>query len=256
MSLQSQRTLIPVAAILTLALLGSCTHFTKSAGSGGGLLAGSSDHLGAKLIEVRGYALAPDQSVPPAALGYAVPIFTSRDQAARFCPLFVKRLTFGGLLTRGTPLRVRSYGQDVRIVPFVWPVTDWKPSEAPECKRLVERYNISAARNFFQLAVQSIRANGGSASDIIADGPFIATARRVSGTVMLYDLSRAPDTDYQRWFTMAVEQLSNPAINGSSRYVTPPWRDKVRYYVFGSIPAWEGVLKILIPGFANEHAKS
>jgi hypothetical protein len=219
---------------------------------GGGGLAGNGHPADERpgFIEVRGYALAPQDQVPTNAIGYAVPIFTDMSQIQHFCPLFRSQLTFEGALDAGTPLKVRSYGNTVQIAPFIWPVTSWTSDDKPDCKLLVERYNISGARQFFAIAQQAIRASGGQPADALEHGPFIVVARRVSGSVMVFDLSRAPDGDYKLWLSRAVEQLSNPIVD-TTRVVRPPWRDQVRAYVFGVMPVFTGVLEKLIPNFTK-----
>lgn len=208
-----------------------------------------------KLIEVRGYVLARNDQVPANAIGYAVPIFTNRQEIDRFCPLFLDYMSFSGALNQGTPMRINSYGQEVLIAPFVWPVTTWSKDDKADCKTLGDRYDISGARTFLKQAQQTIAAQGGRDIDTLKSGPFILTARRVSGSMVLYDLSQAPDDDYPTWLTRAVEQMSNPAAT-QTMYVTPNWHDKARYYVFGAIPSFNGILNVLMPGFKDAHAKN
>jgi len=233
-------------ALSALAIPG-CTNLRGSAG--GGLL-----NPGGSLIEVRGYSLGPDQSVPADAVGYAVPIFTSKDQAARFCPLFTSKLSFNGSLNGGTKMLVRSYGQTVRIAPFVWPVTGGASGQAGDCRTLVDRYNVSAARTFYSVAAAAIQAQGGGQVQALGTGPYIMLARRISGTVIVFDLSRAPAGDYSEWLDRAIGQLGNPAVGGTG-YVTTTLRDNVRFYVFGAVPTFSGILNILIPGYKAEHDK-
>ncbi|WP_087124885.1 MULTISPECIES: hypothetical protein [Burkholderiaceae] len=207
------------------------------------------------MIEVRGYVLARNDQVPDGAIGYAVPIFTSRQEIDRFCPLFLDRMSISGALNKGAPMRINSYGQEKQIVPFVWPVTSWSANDTADCKTLGDRYDISGARTFFKQAQQTIGAHGGRDIDALRNGPFILTAKRVSGSMVLYDLSQAPDDDYPTWLTRAIEQMSNPLAT-QTVYVTPNWHDKARYYVFGTIPAFNGILDVLMPGFKGAHAKS
>lgn len=230
--------------------------------AGGGLLGAqpptwnnSLAPTGEKLIEVRGYVLVRNDRVPANAIGYAVPILTSRQEIDRFCPLFLDRMSFSGALNQGTPMRVDSYGKEVQIAPFVWPVTTWSENDKADCKTLGDRYDISGARTFLKQAQETIAAHGGRDIDALQSGPFILTARRVSGCMVLYDLSQAPDGDYPIWLTRAVEQMSNPAAT-ETLYVTPNWHDKARYYIFGTIPSFIGILNVLMPGFTDAHAKS
>jgi hypothetical protein len=222
--------------------------------AGGGAIDPLKQALGPPLVEVRGYALTPENSVPANAIGYAVPVFTSTEQAARFCPAFLNRLSFEGALNSESRLTVRSYGRSVQIAPFVWPVTRWTASDKADCVGLVARYNLSGARTFYTVAANAIRRQGGRPSDTLSDGPFIVTARRVSGTVMVFDLSRAPDNDYEKWLVRSVEQLTDPTLTGRT-IVTPSWRDRMRYYVFGSVAAFQPIIDVLIPGFSDEHKK-
>ncbi len=251
-----------VSAVLVLTT--SCEVATPvNSSAGGGLLGApppvgwnnSPAPTGEKLIEVRGYVLARNDQVPANAIGYAVPILTSRQEIDRFCPLFLDHISFSGALNQGTPMRVNSYGQDVQIAPFVWPVTSWSSDDKADCKTLGDRYDISGARTFLKQAQQTIAAQGGRDIDALKSGPFILTARRVSGSMVLYDLSQAPDDDYPTWLTRAVQQMSNPAAT-QTLYVTPNWHDKARYYVFGAIPSFNGILNVLMPGFKDAHAKS
>lgn len=244
-----------VSALAALLAVIGCASFGVRRGVSGGGGAPLVAQPGPQLVEVRGYALPPEASVPPDAIGYAVPIFTSREQAARFCPIFLRRLNFDGILDARTKLMVRTYGQSVQIAPFVWPVTSWRATDRADCGTLIPRYNISGAKVFYALALNAIRKNGGRKSHALTEGPFIVTARRVSGTTMIYDLSRVPDNDYDRWLVQAAEQLTNPTLSGQT-YVTPTWRDKVRFYVFGSISSFQGIIDVLIPGFTKEHGKS
>jgi hypothetical protein len=241
--------------ILALLVGAGCASKKSLSGVGGGGGARpASTKPGPLLVEVRGYVLAPSASVPPDAIGYAVPIFTSREQAKNFCGSFIGRLSFGGRLDSNVKLQVRTYGQTVQIAPFVWPVTSWTTGDKADCVSLVARYNLSGARIFYKLAVDAIRANGGRPSDALSQGPFIVTARRVSGTTMIYDLSRAPDNDYEKWLVRAAEQLTDPSWSRQT-YVTPRWRDRMRYYVFGSISTFQGIVDVLIPGFSKEHER-
>lgn len=238
--------------LLVFFLTGCATDGVATAGGGE---TGAGGGVRPKLIEVRGYALAERDKAPESAIGYAVPIFTNREQALRFCPLFRSKLTFSGALDARTPLTVESYGRKVEIAPFIWPVTSWARTDAPTCARLVERYNISGAKTFFQLAQQAIIANGGRPADTLEEGPFIVTARRVSGAVMVYDLTRAPDGDYGLWLSRTITDLSNPGLT-TTVVVRPPLRDQVRAFAFGAVPSWEGILEVLIPGFRDAHAKA
>lgn len=253
---RAARTLPGVTGIVALIALAGCAMTGHQAGSaGGGVLNPFSNKPGPMLVEVRGYVLAPSGSVPQNAIGYAVPVFTTRQQAMRFCPAFLKRLNFEGMLDARTKLMARTYGQTVQIAPFVWPVTNWGPDDKADCATLVQRYNISGARIFHTLALNAINRNGGGPAHALTDGPFIVTARRVSGTTMIFDLSRAPDNDYDKWLVRSAEQLTNPTLTGQT-YVTPTWRDRMRYYVFGSVDTFQGVIDVLIPGFSAEHRRS
>lgn len=241
-------------AMLAVFVLG-CTTAKMTAASGGGLL-GANDGAasGRSVIEVRGYTLSPQDRVPTKAIGYAVPVFTDRAQAVRFCSAFRSQLTFAGSLDGRTPMVVQSYGQTVQIAPFVWPVTSWQARDKPDCKLLVERYNLSGARMFFDLAQRAIVEAGGRPVDALEPGPFIVTARRVSGAVVVYDLSRAPDNDYGKWLAKSVQQLSNPTM-GNTMVVQPTRRDQVRAFIFGALPTFQGVLNVLLPGFKDAHDK-
>ena len=255
---------LKATVLASLALVGSsCTSTRETVASqpsggvvggvvAGGVLGASSVDRG--LIEVRGYALSPTHRVPTDAIGYAVPVFTDLRQAARFCPAFRSQLTFAGSLERRTPLVVQSYGQRVQIAPFVWPVTSWTNGDKPTCEVLVARYNLAGARMFFDLAQRAIVEAGGRPVDALEPGPFLVTARRTSGAVIVYDLSRAPDNDYGRWLARSVRQLSNPTI-ANTIVVRPSRRDQVRAFVFGALPAFEGVLNLLIPGYKEERRK-
>ena len=249
---------------IVLASTASCASLpgTGNPSSGGGLLGppppigwnNSPAPTGQKLIEVRGYVLARKDQVPTSAIGYAVPIFTNRAEIERFCPLFLSQMSFGGVLDQGTSMRINSYGQEVQIAPFVWPATHWTKEDKADCKTLADRYDTSGARIFLKRAQQTIAAHGGRDVDTLQSGPFILTARRVSGSMVLYDLSRAPDGDYPTWLTRAIEQMSNPAAT-QTLYVTPNWHDQARYFVFGAIPSFNGILDALMPGFKGAHAK-
>lgn len=244
-----------VAGCAAILLVAGCAARPVPGGvAGGGSLKPIGTKLGPALIEVRGYTLTPEQSVPENAIGYAVPVFTSSEQAIRFCPAFLKRLSFAGALDTNTKLMVRTYGRSVQVAPFVWPVTNWSAADRADCAGLVRRYNLSGARLFYTIALNAIRQGGGS-PNALSGGPFIVTARRVSGTVMVFDLSRAPDNDYDKWLVRSVEQISNPALSGKTM-VTPGWRDRMRYYVFGSVASFRPIIDVLIPGFSKEHDKS
>ena len=235
------------ALAILLAATASCASLRSS--SGGGLLS-----PGGSPIEVRGYALAPEQKVPADAVGYAVPIFTTKEQAQRFCPLLTSRLTFNGSMDASVKMLVRSYGQTVEVAPFVWPVSAWSAGQSGDCSTLVERYNVSAARTFYARATAEIQARGGGPAQAMGAGPYIMLVRRISGTVMLFDLSRAPADDYPRWLDKAIAQLGNPAVGGTG-YVATSMRDNVRFYVFGAVPTFTGILNVLIPGYKSEHDK-
>jgi hypothetical protein len=104
---------------------------------------------------------------------------------------------------------------------------------------------------FFQLAQDAIIAHGGRPADSLESGPFIVTARRLSGAVTVYDLTRAPQGDYGKWIATSVGELSDPLDNGLTIIVIPPVRDQVRAFVFGSEPDWERIVNMLIPGFSQ-----
>ncbi len=240
-----------LAAAVAAAPCCTAPRYATVGGSSGGAVVGGGGTAARGLIEVRGFALTPSDRVPAGAIGYAVPIFTDRTQASRFCPLFRSRLSFAGALHAETPLKVQSYGRIVQIAPFVWPVTTWRAGDRPDCTLLVERYDVSGARSFLTLAQQAIRDLGGGPADSLEGGPFIVTARRVSGAVMVYDLSRAPDNDYGKWLSRAVTDLSDPFLT-EAVVVKPTRRDQVRAFVFGTIPSWRGILGLLVPGFKDE----
>jgi hypothetical protein len=200
------------------------------------------------MIEVRGYVLAPSDQVPAAAIGYAVPIFARRADVERFCPALTARIGFAGALTGATPLRVTTYGQIEDIAPFVWPVTSWSAPAPYDCAHLVAQYNISGAQVFLRKARQAIASNGGSIDVAAEPGPFIMTARRNCNGVMLYDLSQAPPEDYDAWVGKAITELSGPR-DCHAMIVEPTFRDKVRAFVFASVPSFNGILKVLIPGY-------
>jgi hypothetical protein len=192
--------------------------------------------------------LTPADQVPPDAIGYAVPIFTTRTEAARFCPLALERVGFVGALTSSTPMFLDTYGETEDVAPFVWPVTAWTRGEPFDCAHLVARYNIAGAQVFLRKARRAIAAHGGVAKLANEDGPFIMTARRACGGVMLYDLSRAPNLDWERWLRQAIVDLSRPS-DCRVTVVRPVMRDQVRAFVFASAPSWQGILKILVPGY-------
>ena len=245
------------AAVLIVLAASSCKPEDDSNKNGGGIIkpqTGSKQNAPAHLISVEGYVLAPQDKVPDTAIGYAVPVFTNMNDAARFCPLFLNQLTFAGQIKANTNLKVDSYGHTTDIAPFVWPVTSWSKQDKASCDLLSQRYSIAGARMFFNLAQQAIAANGGKPADALQTGPFIVTARRVSKTVMVFDLTRAPHGDYNRWLAQAVQELSNPLI-GNSTIVTPTFHDQVRAFVFSNIPVFDGVLQILVPGYREAQSK-
>lgn len=244
---------VRLAALLPLALLlplAGCQPMKSAAG--GGILGRDS---GRTYIEVRGYVLAPDQSVPVDAVGYAVPIFTSSEQASRFCPQFISRLSGGGVLDARTKMKVSAYGRAVQIAPFIWPVSSWTAGSVADCGTLVGRYNLSGAKTFYGIAADQIRAKGGTAPGRLGEGPYIMAVRRATGNVLLLDLSTVPLGDYQHWFDQAVGFLTDPRI-GDDGYRSATLRDQVRFYVFGSIPDFMPVLTMLIPSFKAGNAKS
>jgi hypothetical protein len=245
----TKRNLSRLLFLVPMVALASCVRAPQSAG-GGVLQPGP----GKAPIEVRGYVLTQDQTPPTDALGYAVPIFTSLDQAAQFCPMFTARLSMDGALTSRSKMVVTAYGQTVRIAPFIWPATDWPTGSVSDCKSLVQHYNLSGAKIFSTLATDVIRKNGGTVPDGLGDGPFIMATRRASGTVLLLDLSKVPPGDYQQWFDRAVSYLSDPRVDDTG-YHAATLHDQVRFYVFGSIPDFMPVLNMLVPSFKTEHAK-
>jgi hypothetical protein len=249
---QTWRSFALATAIAAVMLVGCSPSNTSSTTNGGGLIDGHNGAQNQKLILVEGYVLAPQDKVPDNAIGYAVPIFTNRDDAARFCPIFLSQLTFQGALTAHTKLIVDSYGQTVDIAPFVWPVTSWSNTDKPDCATLSARYNVSAAKQFFDLAQQAIVAHGGRTADTLEKGPFIMTARRLNRTVMIYDLTEAPDGDYSGWLQTAVGELSNPLDIDETTEVEPSTRDKVRAFIFANEPTFDGILKILVPGYGQK----
>jgi hypothetical protein len=74
-------------------------------------------------------------------------------------------LAFKGSLHSNTKLEVQSYGQEAQIAPFVWPVTSWSKTDKPTCDLLSQRYNLTAAQQFFTLAQKAIVAHGGRPVD-------------------------------------------------------------------------------------------
>lgn len=246
-----------------LALITACEFAPAVNPSAGGGLLGEPPPIGwnnspaprgENRIEVRGYVLMRNDQVPLSAIGYAVPIFTSRQEIDRFCPQFLDRMSISGVLNQGTPMRINSYGREVQIAPFIWPVTTWSERDTADCRTLGDRYDIAGARTFLRQAQETIASRGGRDSDALKGGPYILTARRVSGSLVLYDLSRAPDGDYPTWLTRAIEQLSNPDAT-ETLYVRPNWHDQVRYYVFGAIPSLTGIVNMLMPGFREAQSK-
>ena len=203
-------------------------------------------------LEVRGYVLSRENDFPPNAIAYAVPIFLTTDQAQRFCPAFIKRMTFEGALSSQTQLRVQYAGRAVEIVPFAWPVTMWN-GEPAACTTLVARYDIGRARAFLNAARSQLQARPQAASLTNAAGPFIVIARRRGDSIVVYDLSQAPDADYDRWLLETMTSLESNG--GATGIVSPDWRDKLRFAVFSAVPAVRNALTDLVPGFGRAEAR-
>jgi hypothetical protein len=212
----------------------------------------------AGVIEVRGYVLARDGDIPKDAIGYAIPVFGTRAEAARFCPAFRNRLTFEGAIRATTDLDITERGQRIRVAPFVWPVTSWSPLWQPTCANLVERYDYAGGRTFLAQARQQISARlGASAPALSAGGPFIVTAARKGGAVLVYDLSAAPDTDYDKWLLRTIEAMERGRDNRApAGVVTPGLRDQVRYVMFSLVPAIDQALGTFLPWYAQARAEN
>lgn len=212
----------------------------------------------AGVIEVRGYVLARDGAIPKDAIGYAIPVFGTREEAARFCPAFRNRLTFEGAIRATTDLDITERGQRIRVAPFVWPVTSWNGSMQPTCANLVERYDYAGGRTFLAAARQQISARlGASAPALSAGGPFIVTAARKGGAVLVYDLSAAPDTDYDKWLLRTIEAMERGRDNRAlAGVVTPGLRDQVRYVMFSLVPAIDQALGTFLPWYAQARAEN
>lgn len=202
-------------------------------------------------LEVRGYVLARDGAIPRDARAYAVVAFRQASEAQRFCPAFRARLDFEGALVSGTDLTVTSRGLPVEIAPMIWPVTSWGAADRPDCATLVARYDYAGARAFLQEARRSLAPLGLATTFNATSGPFIISARR-SGSLTVYDLSRAPDADYDRWLVQTVDGIesgvSGPAV------VAPGWRDQMRFYAFSAVPSIEAALDVFVPGYAKARA--
>jgi len=206
---------------------------------------------------VRGYVLARDGDIPRDAVAYEIAVFRKKEEAARFCPAFLKRLTFEGGLTAQTELSVTSRGKPVEIAPFIWPVTAWTAADKaakPTCEVLVARYDYAGARTFLAEAKSQLGARadlGGALAS--SDGPFIVVARK-AGATTVFDLSRAPDVDWDGWLVRtidAVEAGAPVAAAGGKGVVAPGLRDQLRYYVFAAVPAIDAALGVFVPGYAK-----
>ena len=207
-------------------------------------------------ISVRAFVLARDGAIPKDAIGYAVAVFTSPEQADRFCTVFRARLDFAGSLTGTTQLTVTEYGQRIRIAPFVWPTTAWPAGTPSSCANLVARYDFAGARLLLLAALAQMQAAGAPADALGAEGPFLVAAPRKGGAMTVFDLSRAPAVDYDKWLLRAVETLERGETGGLAPIVQPGVRDQVRFVAFGLAPVIEEALGVFLPGYAQARAEA
>jgi hypothetical protein len=207
-------------------------------------------------VEVRGYVLSRETTIPGQALAFTIPVFLSQAEAQRFCPSFLARLSFEGRITANTQLRFRYAGRNVEVVPFVWPVTSWENNSAATCSNLVRGYDYARARSFLNAAQSQILARQVNMPLRLTNGPYIVVARRQGGSVVLYDLSEAPDVDYDRWLMATIVGLENEnAPRLESGVVAPGWRDRLRYHVFGAAPAMRNALSAFVPNLPVSRAE-
>lgn len=201
--------------------------------------------------EVIGYVLGPNGDIPDSAVGYAVPIFTDKATAGAFCPVFLNQLNIAGALTDATPMTVRGHGEANQIAPFIWPVTSWADKTPLDCVNLVQNYDLGQARVFLAKARAQIASQGGQASPLADDGPFILTVKRVSRSVAVYDLSKAPGMDYAKWLKKAIDRLSDPNRDVQAGVIRPNWHDQMRGYAFGAAPVFDAFLGKFLPGYSK-----
>lgn len=202
-------------------------------------------------IEVVGYVLSPTGDIPDSAVGYAVPIFADKATAGAFCPSFLNQLNIDGALSASTPMIVKSHGESDEIAPFIWPVTSWPDKTPLDCAHLVQNYDLGQAREFLTEARTQIARQGGQPTALADNGPFILTVRRISRSIAVYDLSKAPDIDYAKWLAKAIERMSNPNRDVAVGIIRPNWHDQMRGYVFGAVPTMDALLGKFMPGYAK-----
>lgn len=205
------------------------------------------------IIQARGFVLARDGAVPADAIGYAIVVFAQRAEAERFCPAFRERLTFEGSLRVDTDLSIQVYRKPVEVAPVIWPVTQWRAqTDQPDCAKLVERYDYAGARTWLATARAQIEQTGGAVK--LGAGPYIVTARR-QGTVIVYDLSRAPDSDYGSWLGRTIEGIETLSPRyANAGVVTPGTRDQVRYWAFGVAREADDALGVFVPAYGKARA--
>jgi hypothetical protein len=208
------------------------------------------------MISVRGFVLARDGAIPKDAVGYAVAVFSTPQQAEQFCDVFRGRLDFAGSLKGTTNLTVTEYGARIRIAPFIWPTGSWPAGTVASCANLVARYDFAGARLMLRAALAQMAAAGAPADSIGVDGPYVLTAPRKGQAMTIFDLSRAPAIDYDKWLLRAVETVERGEAEGLAPLVQPGVRDQVRYVAFSLAPAIEEALGVFLPGYAQARAEA
>ena len=188
-----------------------------------------------------------DEQVPANNFGYGLVLLSSPDAARNLCDIFVQTLPNPTVLTHRSPLLVNAYGARAGIAPMIWPVTTWGGSDQPNCPALIRNYNYAGARLLLQRASAEIRARGKTPPDPASPGPFLVTYQTLSHGVKLIDMSRTPVADYQRRFNTAM-QLLTTQDGADAEVIRASKHDELRYYVIGSVPAFDVWLHLVLPG--------
>lgn len=202
---------------------------------------------------MEGFILGADQTLPVDAVAYAIPVFSTREQAEQLCAGF-RPFGFDEWFTGTTPLSREVWGAPVAIVPFLWPVRDRTPNTLAggmDCPEMARRYNMAAAAVARRRAANAlIRYGVIKTADEIATAPLVVVFDRTADRVIVYDFSKIPQIDFPAEVAQMKRDVEGmrAAAAGFPAYFKADWRQELRFYAFQGEPALKELVYALAPG--------
>jgi hypothetical protein len=194
--------------------------------------------------EVRGFLLGNDEGIPKAAPAFALPVLRDRVHAKALCDALNSRVDLNTPITTTTPMRT---AEGKRIVPLAWMLNVTTAEIAASggadggralesCDTLAAAYDMARAERVREMAKTVLARAGQNPASLDDTGPFMIAATRDWSNVVVYDMSQAPQVDYQKWVDDLIKDLEALEVRQGTNVVEAGVRDRVRFFVFKTVP--------------------